>query len=42
MWLSSDASLTPPQLSIEHMPHPKPLPLLGTKLEFIAAGSGTK
>nr|WNK22284.1 cytochrome P450 [Athetis lepigone] len=40
-WLSSDASIST-QLSIEVMPRPKALPLLGTKLEFIAAGSGTK
>nr|BAN66313.1 cytochrome P450 315A1 [Mamestra brassicae] len=38
--LSHNASKTP--LSIEHMPRPKSLPLLGTKLEFIVAGSGTK
>lgn len=39
-FLSLDATKAP--LSIEHMPRPKSLPLLGTKLDFIAAGRGTK
>lgn len=29
-------------LTIQDIPRPKSLPLIGTKLEFIAAGSGTK
>ncbi|KAJ8731282.1 hypothetical protein PYW07_004446 [Mythimna separata] len=39
-YFSLDASKTPQ--SIEHIPRPKSLPLLGTKLQFYAAGSGTK
>ncbi|KAJ8722153.1 hypothetical protein PYW08_004555 [Mythimna loreyi] len=39
-FLSSDASKLPS--TIKNMPRPKSMPLLGTKLQFIAAGSGTK
>ncbi|XP_063892025.1 cytochrome P450 315a1, mitochondrial [Helicoverpa armigera] len=40
MCLSQNACKT--TLSIKDMPRPKSLPIIGTKLEFIAAGSGTK
>lgn len=29
-------------LTIEDMPHPKSLPIVGTKLDLLAAGSGKK
>ncbi|CAH1638272.1 unnamed protein product [Spodoptera littoralis] len=38
--LSYDASPSPK--SIEFMPRPKSLPIVGTKLDFIAAGGGSK
>lgn len=38
--LSHDVAPAPK--SIEFMPRPKSLPIVGTKLDFIAAGGGSK
>lgn len=35
-------TVLPTQNTIQDMPHPKELPLIGTKLDFFMFGGGTK